>query len=40
MASQQATGGKAGKIMYLCFKHAKFSEGAFNCTDKKNCTWL
>ena len=40
MASQQATGGKAGKIMYLCFKHAKFGEGPFNCTDKKNCTWL
>ena len=38
--SQQATGGKAGKVMYLCFKHAKFGEGAFNCTDKKNCTWL
>ena len=37
---QQVTDVKAGKGKGLCHKHQKFGEDAFNCSDKKNCTWL
>ena len=36
---QQAARGKAGKSKGLCYKHQMFGEDAFNCSDKKNCTW-
>ena len=37
--NKQAAGGKAGKLKFICFKHARYGEDAFNCADKKNCTW-
>ena len=33
------TSNKTGKVKFICFKHAKYGEDAFNCADRKNCTW-
>ena len=32
------TSSKTGKVKFICFKHAKYGEDAFDCADKKNCT--
>ena len=36
--SKQTVGSKAGKVKFICYKHAKWGEDAFHCADKKNCT--
>ena len=38
--NKQTASSKAGKVKYICFKHARYGEDAFSCADKKNCTWL
>ena len=30
---------KAGKMKFIWFKHTKYGEDAFDCADKRNCTW-
>ena len=30
---------KAGKMKFILFKHAKYGEDAFDCADKRHCTW-
>ena len=32
--NKQTTGSKAGKVKFICFKHARFGEDAFDCADK------
>ena len=36
---QKPTNNKTGKVKFICFKHTKYSEDAFDCADRKNCTW-
>ena len=37
--NKQTASGKAGKVKFICYKHAKWGEDAVSCADKKNCTW-
>ena len=39
--SQQhkSTTNKTGKVKFICFMHAKYGKDAFDCADRKNCTW-
>ena len=34
------TSNKTGKVKFICYEHAKYSEDAHDCADRKNCTWL
>ena len=34
------TSNKAGKVKFICYKHARYGEDALSCADKKNCTLL
>ena len=36
---QKSTSNKTGKVKFICFKHTKYDEDAFDCADRKNCTW-
>jgi len=37
--SSNSNGGQSGGGEWLCFKHSKFGDGAYNCADPKNCSW-
>ena len=36
---QKPTNNKTGKVKFICFKHTKYGEDAFDCADRKNYTW-
>ena len=37
--NKQTASSKAGRVKFICFTHARYGEDAFDCADKKNCTW-
>ena len=37
--NKQTASSKAGRVKFICFTHGRYGEDAFNCADKKNCTW-
>ena len=34
--NKQTAGSKAGKVKFICFKHTRYREDAFDCANKKN----
>ena len=37
--NKQTASSKAGRVKFICFTHGRYGEDAFDCADKKNCTW-